>query len=295
MKRPWLITIVAVITIFGLSSCAQMQREERAAAPVAAPEPPSVAEEAYDPWALMVDAEPIAEVLGNRERLNDVLFGEDSGKGFNDDQLAALLDQAESDETTAEALRTTLEGSNALSGIAGFSVVQYLRAYVTGEPQRVRGKIRQYYFNDDEKGGYLEVDTVVETLQGGSVVDTDTYFWAIAIRPETYRVVDREDPPTTDPFPDTVDFSDEAVDPSNPDSIWGRNLDQKLFGEGTGIVVVAIRKNGDLLPTTHYLYDSSEDSCIDLLFWGYPPKTELPKQRYYCLGRCAHPQVVNTH
>jgi hypothetical protein len=298
MRRPWLMTIVAVITIFGLSACAQMQREERAAAPVAAPGPAPAAEEAYDAWALMVDAEPISDVLENRERalgtLNDVLFGEGSGKRFNDDQLAALLEQAESDETTAADLRTTLEGSNALSGIAGFSVVQFLRAYVTGEAQRVRGKIRQYYFNDDEKGGYLEVDTVVETLQGGSVVDNDTYFWAIAIRPGTYRVVDREDPPTTDPFPNTVDFSDEAVDTSNPDSIWGRNLDQKLFGKGTGIVVIAVRKNGVLLPTTHYLYESSEDSCIDLLFWGYPRKTELPKQRYYCLGRCAHPQVVNT-
>jgi hypothetical protein len=303
MKRQWLNAIVVAVTIFGLSACAQIQREE-AAAPMAmaVPEAAPEVEEAYVPWNLYVEteehSEEIVDVLKDRARardlLNEMLFGEGSDRRFNDDELAALLRQAQNDETTGEDLRTTLGGSNALSGIAGDSVVQFLHAYVTREPQNVRGKIRKYYFNDDEKGGYLEVDTVVETSQGGSVVDTDNYFWAIAVRSETYRVVDREDPPTTDPFPNTVVFSQNAVNESNPQGIWLRNLDQKLFAEGTGVVVIAVRKNGVLLPTTDRRYVSNSDSCIDLLFWGYPPKSELPKQRFYCMGRCAHPQVVNT-
>jgi hypothetical protein len=303
MKREWLNAIVAVVTILGLSACAQTQREE-AAAPMAmaVPEAAPEVEEAYVPWNLYVETEEHSEeievVLRNRARardlLNDMLFGEGSDRRFNDDELAALLRQVQNDETTAENLRTTLEGSNALSGIAGDSVVQFLHAYVTGEAQTVRGKIRKYYFNDDEKGGYLEVDTEVDTLQGGSVVKTDKYFWAIAVRPETYRVVDRVGPPSTDPFPNTVVFSANALREDNPKGIWQRRLDQKLFAKGTGIIVIAVRKNGVLLPTTDRRYISNSDSCIDLLFWGYPPKSELPKQRFYCMGRCAHPQVVNT-
>jgi hypothetical protein len=292
MKRPWLITIVAVITIFGLSSCAQMQREERAAAPVAAPEPPSVAEEAYDPLALVVGAEPISDVLENRERaldtLNDVLLGEESVRRFNDDELAALLEQAQSDETTAEELRAALDGRDALNGVAGFPVLQFLHAYVTGEPQLVRGKIRKYYFNDDEKGGYLEVDTEVDTVQGGSVVGTDKYFWAIAVRPGTYEVVEHSGD-RDNPFPGTIDFEEPKLT-----DIEQRKLDAKLWAEGTGIVVIAVKKNGVLLDTDGPLYESTDASCIDMMFWGYPPRSELPRQRSYCLGRCAHPLVVNT-
>lgn len=295
MRHPWLKMTALVLTIFGLSACAQFQREERPP-PVAPPVP--VAEPAFERLMLMVGAQEISEALQNREALgvtlNQVLFGVDSGKRLGDDELASLLEFASSEEVTADALRDRLEGSDALNGVAGFSVLQLLHAYVTGEPQPVRGKIREYYFNDEQKGGYLEVDTEVDTVQGGSVVNTDRYFWAIAVRPETYRVVDRVGPPSADPFPETVDFPPAAVDESNPDSIWGRNLDQKLFGEGTGVVVIAVRKNNVLLDTDHPLYESTAASCIDLLFWGYPRRSELPKQRYYCLGRCADPQVVNT-
>jgi len=299
MKHQWFNRIAVVITIFGLSACVQAQREDMAAARVATPEPPLVTEEEYKPLDLMVGMDPVALAIEDRERaldtLNDILLGEDSSRRFNDDELAALLEQAQSDEVTAADLRAALDGNDALSGIAGYSVLQFLHAYVTGERQPVRGKIRKYYFNDEQKGGYLEVDTEVDTVQGGSVVKTDKYFWAIAIRPDTYRVVDRVGPPSTDPFPNTVLFPPELLDETSDESIWGRNLDQKLFGQGTGVVVVGVKKNDVLLdPTTHPFYESTAASCVDLMFWGYPPRSELPQQRFYCMGRCSHPPVLNT-
>jgi hypothetical protein len=152
----------------------------------------------------------------------------------------------------------------------------------------VRGKIHKYYFNDDQKGGYLEVNTEVDTEVGG-VTHTDKYFWAIAVRPGTYRVVDRDDSMPEDPFPDTVEFPMGAYA-----DIVDRHLDQKLFAEGTGIVVIAVKKNGVLLPFWRPEYASTADSCIDMMFWGYPRESELPQQKYYCLGRCKHPAVINT-
>jgi hypothetical protein len=283
---------IATVVIFGVSACAQTQQEPMAA-PTAKPvSTPAGYEDSFDEWKLGVDGQSITAFLENRAdasiTLNKVLFGEDSGIRMNDEQLAALLELAENDETTAEELRAALNGSDSLNGLAGFSVRQVLHAYVTGEPQPVRGKIREYSYDRDHRGGYLEVDTEVETLQGG-VVHTDEYFWAIGVRPGTYEIVELGNDPAH-PFPGTpIQFG-----PTKAAEIADRRLDQKLWAQGTGIVVLGVWRNGSPLPAGHPWLDSTAASCIDLMFWGFPPKSELPRQRSYCLGRCAHPLVINT-
>lgn len=289
---------VATVVILGLAACAQTQREQRpapttSAAPVTkAPEYP----EAFDEWRLGVDRQPVAELVKDPEKarpvLKEVLFGDDLPQQFaNDDEFdqyaAELLELVESDDASPE-LREKLMGSTALNGVAGIPVLQFLHAYVTGVPQSVRGKIRHYYFNDDQKSGYLEVDTEVDTLQGGTV-HTDKYLWQIAVRPGTYEVVEHSGDPN-DPFPGTLQFSSGKLA-----DIAARKLDTKLWATGQGIVVIAVKRNGVLLdPATHPLYVTNADSCIDMMFWGYPPRSELPRQPSYCLGRCAHPLVINT-
>ena len=290
--------MVATMVILGVAACAQTQREERpapttSAAPVT--EAPEYAE-AFDEWILGVARQPVAELVQNREKarpiLKEVLFGDDLPPQFvNDDDFdqyaAALLELVESDEPTPE-LRERLMGSTALNGVAGLPVLQFLHAYVTGVPQPVRGKIRHYYFNDDQKSGYLEVGTEVDTVVGG-VVHTDRYLWQIAVRPGTYEVVEHSGDPN-DPFPGTLQFSSRKLA-----DIAARKLDTKLWATGHGIVVVAVKKNDVLLdPLTSPLYVTNEDSCIDMMFWGYPPRSELPRQKSYCLGRCAQPLVINT-
>lgn len=256
--------------------------------------------EGLDDWMLMVGGVPIEELIVQREEARRVLL-EVLGSDYSDERLAELLARAQEDDVRASGL------PEALTGIPGFTVLQLLGAYLEPELERkVSGKIRHYYFNKTRRSGYLEVDTVVDTLQDGRIIETDEYFWAIAVRPETFDVVLRcdinpDDPNGCDdngnaPFLDTLALPDAALDETNKDGIWKRGLDHKLWAKGTGIVVVGVIRNGVLLsPDHHPLYVSNEDSCIDLMFAGYPPVSELPPQPGYCLGRCEHPEVVNTH
>lgn len=292
MKRSGTKIIATVVSICGLFSCAQTQREVAAPAvteiPPAATESPTANEEGFEDWSLIVDGMTIEDLLEDRATAG-ALLREVLDADLNDEELVALLALAKEDTTTLADLRERLGDSDRLSGIDALPIVQFLTAYVNGEQQKVRGKIRQYYFNDEEKGGYLEVDTIVETLQGGVVTETDTYFWAIAVRPPTYQVIDHSGD-RDDPFPGTLPLMEPKLT-----EIEMRKLDQKLWAKGPGIVIIAVERNGVLLPTTNYLYTSTAASCIDMMFWGYPPRSELPiKQEAFCLGRCQHPMVVNT-
>lgn len=296
----WVVGFALVAIIVSLSAC--VQHQDRMALMATAHAEDEVDREGLDNWMLMAGGMPIEELIVQREEARRVLL-EVLGYDYDDEQLAELLAMAREDDVKASDL------PDALTGIPGFTVLQLLEAYLEPELERkVSGKIRHYYFNDDNKGGYLEVDTVVDTLRDGEIVHTDTYFWAIAVRPETFEVVPRcdinpDDPNGCDdngnaPFLDTLALPAKRLDPNDPekDSIWQRGLDHKLWAEGTGIVVVGVIRNGVLLsPDHHPLYVSNEDSCIDLMFAGYPPVSELPPQPGYCLGRCAHPEVVNTH
>jgi hypothetical protein len=286
MRYHSTLAAVFALSVFGLSSCAQPQRQVEREAPARVQVPQ---EEELDDWMLMVGGVPIEELLAQRERARAVLL-EVLGVNLSDGQLAELSASFRSGDAKAP------DVPQALTGLAGFPVFQLLDAYVAGPEQerRVRGKILHYYFNDASKGGYLEVYTVVQILQGGSVVSTDTYFWAIGVAPGTFEVVERVDSSPDDPFPGTLQLPDAALDPNNPEGIWQRGLDHKLWAEGTGIDVVGIIKNGTLLPFDDPLYASNADSCIDLMTAGYPPQNVLPPPSGYCLGRCEHPEVVNT-
>jgi hypothetical protein len=290
MRSHWTMAVLAA-GVIGLSSCAQLQRlvepEPEAEAPARVQVP---VEEDLDDWILMVGGEPIANLLAQRERARAVLL-EVLGVNLSDGQLAELLATFRSGDARAA------DVPQALTGVAGFPVFQLLDAYLAPPEQerRVKGKILHYYFNDASKGGYLEVYTEVQMLQGSSVVASDTYFWAIGVAPETFEVIERDDSSPDDPFPGTLQLPEEALDPNNPDGIWMRGLDHKLWAKGTGIDVVGIIENGKLLDPGHPLYASNADSCIDLMTAGYPPQNVLPPQPGYCLGRCEHPEVVNTH
>lgn len=305
MKR-WVVGSAIMAVVVSLSVGLQLQG--RMALMTTAHAEDVVDREGLDDWMLMAGGMPIEELRAQpemaRQVLRDVLGPDyrDYPDEELDKKLAELLAKAGEDGVRAADL------PEALTGIPGFTVLQLLKAYLEPELERkVSGTIRHYYFNfnDDRKGGYLEVDTVVDTLRNGEIVETDTYFWAIAVRPETFEVVLRcdinpDDPNGCDdngnmPFLDTLALPDKALEEDNQDGIWVRGLDHKLWAKGTGIVVVGVIRNGVLLSPGDPLYASNADSCIDLMFAGYPPVSELPPQPGYCLGRCAHPEVVNTH
>jgi hypothetical protein len=268
--------------LLGLPPCEQPQAPKEPKADAREGVSP---EQDLDDWFLVVDGEPIEDLIergGTRKVLQDVLDGDCSDE-YLTDQLV-------------KAKRGNTEGlSKALTGIAGFSVRQLLEAHLTRQAQKIKGKIRHYYFNDTLKSGCLEVDTVV---------GTDCYSWSIAVLPGTFEVVKRDesarpDPgnpaaPLRQPFPGTLDLPEEALKPDNPQGIWQRGLNHKLWARGKGIKVLGIIKNDVLLSPEDPLYVSNDDSCIDLMFACSPPESVLPPQRAYCLGRCEHPAVVNT-
>ena len=282
MMRIWTLG-VAAIAVVSLSACELLQEKLK--------------RDRFDEWSLVAGGEVVGGPKLSKDQLIKVAsellefdVGTDEGQAKAKSILAGF------DENSASGK----DVPSALKGVAGQSTLSLVR-WAVDEPQVISGKIRDYIYDDQNKSGHLAVDTKVETygslanLRNGTPFRVEFFHWDIEVV-GIYRVIPRG-PDPFDPFPDTVEFSDEALGPDG--SIRRRGLDHKLFAKGKGIVVRHVYRrvgNGPLrrLPDGHPFYDTTEDSCIDLLFKGFPPASELPRQRFYCLGRCDHPQVVNT-
>jgi len=182
----------------------------------------------------------------------------------------------------------------------------------------MKGKISDYIFIADADGktgsGHLSVDVTEEFFKNRQR-NTVFHHWDIEIK--KYEVHQRVDAGFPDfPFPVLqgnpelkaepdpkkvlVDFPKEAIDPENDLSVWHRGLDHKLFARGKGgikIHKIYESVNGSKLsplPREHPWYTVDDESCVDLMFKGYPPAIGLPPQSNYCLGRCVHPKIINT-
>jgi hypothetical protein len=293
MKRQWLNTTVVVATIFGLTACAQVERQEGAApARIAEAEP----EADFEEWALVVKGVPIQRLVEDRERLREAVI--ELVDTDNQGQISEWVAVVRSRDGNAADVPLNLRG------LAGFSAVQLLESYVAtfsglDAQRRVSGKIVDYIFDDAEKAGHLAVNTKIEYFDTSESYasevpdDVKRYHWDIEVTKGTYLVVPHSGD-RNDPFPGTLAL----VEPTLT-NIETRELDHKLWAKGTGIVVrhvYEVFSDGSIarLPDTHPFYMSTEASCIDMMFKGYPPAIRLPVQRFYCLGRCDHPEVVNT-
>lgn len=291
MKRQWINALLVFVTTCGLSSCAQIQREEAPAA-MAEAEP----EADFQEWVLVVKGVPIQRLVEDPEELRKAvveLVGTDD-RGQISEWVSAVRSRA-----------GNAEGVHAnLTGLAGFSAVQLLEAYLASfteldAQRKVSGKIVDYIFDDAEKAGHLAVNTKVEYFDtsesyASQVPDrVKRYHWDIEVTDGTYQVIPHSGN-RNDPFPGTLAL----VEPTLT-AVEDRGLDHKLWAKGTGIVVrhvYEVFSDGSItrLPDTHPFYPSTAASCIDMMFAGPPPAIYLPPQPAYCLGRCDHPEVVNT-
>lgn len=209
---------------------------------------------------------------------------------------------------------------DAMKGFDGCSVNQFLKRLLFLETRcLVFGKIRDYVFELQrgpfaakphiaEGRGHIGVEVVTETFNNdqsfsnGNPDRRELLHWDIAIEDYGYRVFERQgsaESPNNDPFPGTVDFPPEATNPANSLSVWCRGLDHKLFASSDAIRIERVYRQIDcgrlnLLPDTDELYQIKLESCVDLMFKGFPPATQLPEQSGYCLGRCEHPGIVNS-
>lgn len=139
----------------------------------------------------------------------------------------------------------------------------------------------------------------------------------------------------TPPPPRQPSLPDEAKDVDNTvNSIWSRGLDLRLTAHGASIEIESITekryamspfdentlgddaslplyidftgkyyKRGQVLAETYALdanhpyLQTSDKSCIDILFAGNYPRHRIefpPNQTGWCMGRCSHPVIVNS-
>ena len=235
------------------------------------------------------------------------------GIDLDEEALVALLQRLHQ-----EPLGVYDEVPEPLRGLAGFSTVVFLQKVYPLEAEEpiadkvISGKIRDYIFVEATGRGHLAVDTCTDVLEFVPLGQDRREFihWDIEIPEGSFSVVERippngvDDPATYgNPFPMDITTALPAftVDPADPRSVWRRGLDHKLSAVGRSIEIAHIhyRRLADpelvRYDDTHPWYDSSDASCVDLFTQGRPPGTfgELASGGY-CLGRCAHPMIVNS-
>lgn len=236
---------------------------------------------------LFVNGKPINELDAAelRKQLSD-LPGFDLTDAEGRKAARAALDRLDKGAKLDDTRRQSL------SGLDGHYARLALEAALARSPRpkvRLSGLITHYRFNEGTRSGYLEVDTKDILYVNGNREVLNEYTWWIAVRHQGYIVQERQEDSSGLQFPGTI-----PLPPGAEANLDDRGLDHKLFAEGDPIEVLGVVKNGQLLPADHPYYDSSDASCIDLLFNGGPPREQLPDQHAYCLGRCAHPWIVNT-
>lgn len=224
------------------------------------------------------------------------------------DQLRALLDRA-SVGTIDDDLPIIFHGLEGLSTIAA------LREYALGERVEMKGRIVDYGFTkvgNTQGSGHLSVQMQFDHYDTADVLYQREYLhWDIdVIKDESidgYEVMERQGDAVSspnDPFPGTVLFPPHATNPTDLRSVWFRGLDHKLYAKFNDIKVRNIYHKvttAGSAPDNEYvrlddnniLYQATPNSCIDLMFKGYPPAVEIPDIGF-CLGRCAHPMLYNS-
>jgi hypothetical protein len=310
--RDLSITSVAVLAVLPLLACLELA-------------PPAQAQVA-DPcqglreWGLFVDGEPADELVARtiaEEGVEAFVRNqppEGLGIDMNIGELTALVRRIDQEPTQV------VDVPEQLQGIGGFSTVLLLKKLLRSDDEPIAdevvyGKIRDYTFVEGTVegtgSGHMSVDMCIDRREFVPLGEDrrEFYHWDIEILEDGFTVAERVDPSDpadpgqyNNPFP-TLNFPlpEQATDPANPGSIWRRGLDHKLHAKGESIRVRHIYHrrltDPDLmrLPDGHHFYNSTPESCVDLFTEGPPPGTfgELVDNDY-CLGRCEHPNIVNT-
>lgn len=187
------------------------------------------------------------------------------------------------------------------SGLAGISVRSFLRAAdhtllgaSFGHPivnYTTVGQLEAYnYSSSGESCLRVRMTTTAERANGNDV--TVAYRWTVF---GNFQVAQRDNNDAMDVFP-TADMGLLKIS-----AVMAGDYDRKLWASGAMIRVTKVeRKNGNgpfvPLPLSNPLYQTTAESCIDMMFVGDPPVTLPPDAAppFYCLGRCDNPPLINT-
>lgn len=215
-----------------------------------------------------------------------------------------------------------------LRGVEGISTLMAFEAYldltnIDGpiRPPTTKGKIRDYVYNDATKSGHLSVEMRKSYFNlAGILYKQRIRHWDIEVA-GVYNVHTRngDENSPTDPFPNAVQLSSFMTNPLDLRSVWARGLDHQLLAKGRAGIAVrhvyemvvsmpnppynagnpyqlkeTFKRLPDSGPNRNSVYETTEDSCVDIFFAEYPPALHLPPQIGYCLGRCDHPEIINS-
>lgn len=315
MKRSTLPMFLTVVALLSVSACAELR-------------PPHKADEA-NTWALVVAGEPIGDEVRGRS-FRELLEDPKIGPALR--QLTDELRETEGiDLLTARGQATIKEQLDILAsdpkepgqvavqlrGIEGFSTALLLRTILFGESIEVEGHIRDYVYVYKSKSGHLAVDMTTRLFKSDVVVRKVFLHWDVEVLQGGYELHERQGSSANpdNPFPGIPDlvFPAIALNPMEEKSIWKRGLNLKLFAKGKKSIRIrnVFRQVDDgaiqRLRSDHPYYEVTAKSCVDLFVKGYPPNqtplstippknaTELfAEEADFCLGRCAHPYIVNT-
>jgi hypothetical protein len=298
MRSAFWVPVVAVALAAVATGCAPLVEPSEPAAPKAAPAEKPLAScppvegpvEMAD--TLMVDGQPVNEMLASPKARQRFL-----------ERIPVKTEAGD----LRERVRTLLEDP-AFEGIAGIYGREVLRALqdVVGRSDAdaevdASGQITHYGLNYDGSG-CMRVKTRIERTSGGEK-EVNRYKWHVRVARGGFTIVPKSDEEPDDPFPGTLDISDndellERIDQAN--------FQYKLWAKGYAIQVHDVYYRGPTDdsfsrvaeddPKRGHLYKSTPSSCIDMMFQA-PPPSRLPPDAeppFYCLGRCDQPRLINT-
>ncbi len=286
MRRHWIKTVPAAAALLALAACTHPGPKT----------PVDIIRSAGDVvgLGLVVSTKAGAGTVGGITAAFGDVFGAYGTKGREDELREALraMDEGRSDRPDVPALR----------GLSGFSAAEFAQQVLNPDQERrVTGLIGDYYFEEQTGRGHITFDLVTEITDGDKKKIIRRH-WHIEVlgRPdgeEGFRTVQRVEVPGPDGlyFPGTIRLPDMARSRTDPNGIWVRGLDHKLYAEGSSIKVTDVYQQIDdgpisRLPDSDPFYKQTAWSCIDLLTKGSPPALRIDpvfeSQSAYCLGGC---------
>jgi hypothetical protein len=225
--------------------------------------------------------------------------------------IGQLIDQIrQGDGRSRENISRGLTG---LGGIFGHALLKAAEAKSPAgmfEPDLkiiidARGHIDGYFFDHQDKGGYLNVTTQITIGMPNGTVDIDRFRYEVGIGDNVFQVLGKNTADPNNVFPGgDIPVNAQTAAPFNyklwakgvlikVERLWVDHDDDGFFEPNERVMM---RDHGDWRDNYRHLLLPDSEACIDMMFLFYPPETLPPGAAppYYCLGRCKNPPLINT-
>jgi hypothetical protein len=284
----------------------------------------------YEPSRLMTgDVEPISPLAGQAEKSPTTLPMYSFQEAIDDETklrqiLRSMREDLIEDLPLGQMIGLIREGdgrsreniSRGLTGLGGIFGHALLNAAEAKSPAGMfdaalkitidsRGHIDGYFFDHENKGGYLNVTTQITIGMPNGNVDVDRFRYEVAIGANVFQVLGKNATDPNNVFPGSdIPVNAQTAAPFNyklwakgvlikVERLWVDHDDDGFFEPNERVMM---RDHGDWRDNYRNLLLPDPEACIDMMFLHYPPETLPPGAAppFYCLGRCKNPPLINT-